>query len=116
VKEEAGIPLEIVKRSDMVKGFHVLPKRWIVERLTMPCICCSMANACHPASSAKRVIAVPTKDQTAIFAKAITHHEFGRFYWDGQRESEVRRSLANAMARVKEERRARAKLLAKAKK
>lgn len=28
----AGIPLEIVKRSDTVKGFTVLPKRWIVER------------------------------------------------------------------------------------
>jgi transposase len=28
----AGIPLEIVKRSDAAKGFVVLPKRWIVER------------------------------------------------------------------------------------
>ena len=28
----AGIPLEIVKRSDKVKGFKLLPKRWIVER------------------------------------------------------------------------------------
>lgn len=28
----AGIPLEIVKRSDVGKGFVVLPKRWIVER------------------------------------------------------------------------------------
>lgn len=26
------VELEIVKRSDMVKGFKVLPKRWIVER------------------------------------------------------------------------------------
>jgi transposase len=32
VQEVAGIPLEIVKRSDAAKGFHVLPKRWIVER------------------------------------------------------------------------------------
>ena len=24
--------LQIVKRSDKLKGFHVLPKRWIVER------------------------------------------------------------------------------------
>jgi transposase len=32
VETEAGIPLEIVKRSDTAKGFHVLPKRWIVER------------------------------------------------------------------------------------
>ena len=32
VLAEAGIPLEIVKRSDTVKGFVVLPKRWIVER------------------------------------------------------------------------------------
>ena len=28
----AGIPLEIVKRSDVGKGFVLLPKRWIVER------------------------------------------------------------------------------------
>ena len=28
----AGWVLEIVKRSDDVKGFKVLPKRWIVER------------------------------------------------------------------------------------
>ena len=26
------IDLEIIKRSDGVKGFKVLPKRWIVER------------------------------------------------------------------------------------
>jgi transposase len=32
VKAEAGIPLEIVKRSDTATGFYVLPKRWIVER------------------------------------------------------------------------------------
>jgi len=32
VREEAGMPLEIVKRSDDTKGFKVLPKRWIVER------------------------------------------------------------------------------------
>jgi len=32
VFDDAGIPLEIVKRSDGKKGFHVLPKRWIVER------------------------------------------------------------------------------------
>jgi hypothetical protein len=63
----------------------------------------------------KRVAAVPEKDQVASFAKAITRDEFGRFYWDDRRESEVRRSLASPMARVKEERRARAKL-AKAKK
>jgi hypothetical protein len=56
------------------------------------------------------VISVPEKDQAASFAKAITRDEFGRFYWDEQRESEVRRSLANAMARIKAERRARAKL------
>jgi hypothetical protein len=42
--------------------------------------------------------------------------EFGRFHWDERRESEVRRSLARALARIKEERRARAKLLAKVKK
>ena len=32
VREAAGIPLEIVKRSDTAKGFVLLPKRWIVER------------------------------------------------------------------------------------
>jgi transposase len=32
VLEDAGLPLEIVKRSDARKGFVVLPKRWIVER------------------------------------------------------------------------------------
>lgn len=38
VKEATAIPrnrkirLEIVKRSDAVEGFKVLPKRWIVER------------------------------------------------------------------------------------
>jgi transposase len=32
VQEQAGIPLEIVKRSDAAKGFQLLPKRWIVER------------------------------------------------------------------------------------
>lgn len=32
VREDAGLPLEIVKRSDAVKGFVVLPRRWIVER------------------------------------------------------------------------------------
>ena len=59
---------------------------------------------------------MPEKDQLASFAKAITRDEFGRFYWDDRRESEVRRSLINVMAQVKEKRRARAKLLAKAKK
>ena len=62
------------------------------------------------------MIAVREKDQVASFAKAITRDEFGRFYWDERCEGEVRRSLASAMARVKSERRARAKLLAKAKK
>lgn len=32
VLDEAGIPLEIVKRSDTATGFVLLPKRWIVER------------------------------------------------------------------------------------
>lgn len=32
VKELGGWLLEIVKRSDAMKGFVVLPKRWIVER------------------------------------------------------------------------------------
>jgi putative transposase len=32
VKEHCGWVLEIVKRSDDVKGFQVLPRRWVVER------------------------------------------------------------------------------------
>lgn len=32
VKDFFGWTLEIVKRSDNVKGFKILPKRWIVER------------------------------------------------------------------------------------
>src|SRR5689334_8431768 len=28
----ARVTLEIVKRSDDLKGFHVLPRRWVVER------------------------------------------------------------------------------------
>ena len=59
---------------------------------------------------------MPNSNQTASFAKAITRQEFGRFYWDDLQHNEVARSLTKAMARVKQERRARAKLLAKAKK
>jgi transposase len=33
-KSSGKIDLEIVKRSDIAKGFAVLPKRWIVERTT----------------------------------------------------------------------------------
>ena len=32
VRQRCGWALEIVKRSDLVRGFVVLPKRWIVER------------------------------------------------------------------------------------
>lgn len=32
VKEFASWTLEIVKRNDDLKGFHVLPRRWVVER------------------------------------------------------------------------------------
>jgi putative transposase len=32
VKTVYGWTLEIVKRTDDLSGFHVLPKRWIVER------------------------------------------------------------------------------------
>ena len=32
VQQQAGIPLEIVKRSNIARGFYILPKRWIVER------------------------------------------------------------------------------------
>jgi hypothetical protein len=58
------------------------------------------------------VMSVSEKEHVgaAAFAKAITQSEFGRFYWDELRESELRRSLETARARIKEERRARAKL------
>jgi putative transposase len=32
VKESCGLELAIVKRNDDLKGFHVLPRRWVVER------------------------------------------------------------------------------------
>jgi putative transposase len=32
VKAKCGWILEIVKRSDDIKGFQVLPRRWVVER------------------------------------------------------------------------------------
>ena len=38
VRERTGWTLAIVKRSDDVRGFVVLPKRWIVER-TFAWIC-----------------------------------------------------------------------------
>lgn len=34
VKEQAGIPLEIIKRSDTAKGFYVLPKRGSLNAFT----------------------------------------------------------------------------------
>jgi hypothetical protein len=55
------------------------------------------------------------KDEFAAFAKAITRYEFGRFYWDERCETELKRSLARGLERVKQERKIRAKL-AKAKK
>ena len=32
VKDFCGWTLEIIKRTDNIKGFKILPKRWIVER------------------------------------------------------------------------------------
>ncbi len=32
MQETCGWVLEIIKRSDVVKGFKVLPRRWVVER------------------------------------------------------------------------------------
>lgn len=32
MKQQFGFEVEIIKRSDDVKGFEVLPKRWVVER------------------------------------------------------------------------------------
>jgi hypothetical protein len=58
----------------------------------------------------QQMVAVPDKEHIKAFATAITRDQFGRFYWDDRRESEVRRSLASAMARIKKERRVCAKL------
>jgi putative transposase len=32
IRKQYGWTLEIVRRSDDVKGFQVLPRRWVVER------------------------------------------------------------------------------------
>ena len=32
MKEQFGLEIEIIKRSDDAKGFELLPKRWVVER------------------------------------------------------------------------------------
>jgi putative transposase len=32
VKDTCGLVLEIIKRNPLVKGFQVLPRRWVVER------------------------------------------------------------------------------------
>lgn len=32
LRSQRRVELEIVKRSDQARGFHILPKRWIVER------------------------------------------------------------------------------------
>ncbi len=32
IKEEFDITIEVVKRSDDLKGFVVLPRRWVIER------------------------------------------------------------------------------------
>ena len=32
IKETLGWELEIVKKDENAKGFHVLPRRWVVER------------------------------------------------------------------------------------
>jgi putative transposase len=32
VKKQFGIDLEIIKRTDDLKGFKIVPRRWVVER------------------------------------------------------------------------------------
>jgi putative transposase len=32
VREETSLDIEVVKRTDDIKGFVVVPKRWVVER------------------------------------------------------------------------------------
>jgi hypothetical protein len=58
----------------------------------------------------KSIAFLPEREHATAFAKAMAQNEFGRFYWDELREQELRRSLATAMARVKKDRRERAKL------
>ena len=44
-KAVAKLKVEIVKRSDIAKGFEVLPKRWIVERtIAWLCRCRRLAK------------------------------------------------------------------------
>ncbi len=44
-KAVAKLKVEIVKRSDIAKGFEVLPKRWIVERtIAWLCRCRTLAK------------------------------------------------------------------------
>ncbi|MGQ5261038.1 transposase [Micromonospora sp. ZYX-F-536] len=45
--QELGIRLEIVKHNDDVKGFQVLPRRWVVERSST----CRGARSMTPARS-----------------------------------------------------------------
>ncbi|MEU1596613.1 IS5 family transposase [Streptomyces sp. NPDC005708] len=47
-REKLQLTLEIVKRSDDVKGFVVLPRRWVVEICQAQCthgVCCSAVSA-----------------------------------------------------------------------
>jgi putative transposase len=32
VKEQLGLDVEIIKRTDNLKGFKIVPRRWVVER------------------------------------------------------------------------------------
>jgi transposase len=48
-KRAGKLELEIVKRSDVAKGFTVLPKRWIVNRRTI--LPRSMHSSGHPSSA-----------------------------------------------------------------
>ena len=32
VKQHFGCIIEVVKKNEIVQGFHVLPRRWVVER------------------------------------------------------------------------------------
>jgi hypothetical protein len=42
---EIGVRLEVVKRNDDIKGFQVLPRRWVVERT----LCATAHSVASPA-------------------------------------------------------------------
>ncbi len=55
--------MEIVKRRDDVKGFEVLPKRWIVER--------TLAWLCRNRRLSKDYERLPSSSETVVYLASI---------------------------------------------